>query len=66
METGKVGWVGHPPRVGMVERMLHSQLPEEDKVPFMQFLGTGYDLTRSGEPVFPKATYAKWKQLVKK
>lgn len=63
MLTGEDAWLGFPPEVTITERMLYSQLPEEHKVSFMQFLGTRYGLTRSGEPVFPKIVYERWKQL---
>lgn len=64
MTTGRVGWVGFPPQVKTVERMLLSQLPEEDKGPFMEFLGGKHEFTRSGEPVFSKDVYMKWKKVV--
>jgi hypothetical protein len=42
--------------------MLLSQLPEEERQLFMQAIGTRYELTRSGEPVFNKKEYETWKQ----
>lgn len=62
MSTGAVGWQGYPPQAIVTERMLLSQLPEEDRIPFMQAIGTRYELNRSGEPVFAKKAYTAWKQ----
>lgn len=62
MSTGAVGWMGYPPQAIVLERMLLSQLPEEERQAFMQAVGTRYELNRSGEPVFEKKVYTAWKQ----
>lgn len=62
MTTGLAGFHGSPPRAIVTERMLLSQLPEEERQLFMQAIGTRYELTRSGEPVFNKKEYETWKQ----
>lgn len=62
MTTGLAGFHGSPPEATVTERMLLSQVPEEDKGPFMRAVGTRYELTRTGEPVFHKKEYETWKK----
>jgi len=62
MDAGIGSWVGHPPKVTVVERMLLQDVPEEERGAFLVFLGSSAQVTRSGEIVFPKEVYKKWKQ----
>ena len=62
MSTGAVGWQGYPPQAIVTERMLLSQVPEEERGAFMRAVGTRYELTGAGEPVFSKKDYTAWKQ----
>ena len=62
MTVGEGAWIGHPPKVLVVERMYLSQVPAEERGAFMSVYGARTDLSHSGEPIFPKAWYTKWKQ----
>jgi hypothetical protein len=46
-----------------VERMVISQVPEQERGMFVSFLGERAQHTRSGEIVFAKEIYTKWKTL---
>lgn len=61
--SGAAGFVGFAPVVTVVERMLISQVPEGERESFMEFVGDRADKTRSGEAVFAKELYTKWKSL---
>jgi hypothetical protein len=62
MTTGTAGFHGYAPKAIVTERVLLSQLPEIERAPFMAFVGTRYELTGAGEPVFSKKEYETWKQ----
>lgn len=62
MTSGATGYTSYPPKVLVVERMYLSQLPEEDREPFLAEFGNQVEKSRAGEPVFPKEWYTKWKR----
>ena len=61
--SGAAGFVGFAPVVRVVERMVISQVPEQERGMFVSFLGERAQHTRSGEIVFAKEIYTKWKTL---
>jgi hypothetical protein len=62
MTTWEGAFVGAPPKVTVVERMLLSQVPENERTAFLQAYSSKVNYTRSGEPVFPVKLYEQWKQ----
>lgn len=61
MNTGLDAFIGHPPRVAVIERKLLSDLPECEREAFAQHLGPDAERTRSGEIVFDVRKYDAWK-----
>ena len=55
--------VGYPPIVEVTERMLISQVPEQERAMFLAFAKAKAQKNRSGEEVFEKGVYTKWKSL---
>ena len=52
---------GYAPVVKVEERMLISQIPEQERAMFLAF--SKAQKNRSGEEVFAKETYRKWKSM---
>lgn len=61
METGLCGMIGFAPIVKTTERKLLSQIPDAEQEPFLRWLGSRVQHTRSGEPVFAVSEYETWK-----
>ena len=62
MSTGIGSFLGYPPKVKVVERMLMSSVPEQEREAFTKALGPVVQRTRSGEIVFDASEYRAWKQ----
>lgn len=62
--TADLGWIGYPPKVSQTQRILLSQVPEEDRGPLMASK-VKREFTRSGEAVFNYADVTEWKRQQK-
>ena len=58
--TGDIGWLGYPPVVSQTQRILLSQIPEEDREAVQK--NVKHELTRSNEPVFKMSDVVAWKR----
>tara|TARA_R110000868_G_C10834893_1_gene759639 strand:+ start:972 stop:1169 length:198 start_codon:yes stop_codon:yes gene_type:complete len=62
--TGSAGFVGYPPKAVITERMLITDVPEEERAMFLAFAKAIASKNRAGVEVFPKETYKTWKKTV--
>lgn len=60
--TGLAGFIGYPPKAVVTERMLVTQIPEEERAMFLAFAKALAQKNRAGIEVFPKEIYDKWKK----
>tara|TARA_R110000868_G_scaffold8401_2_gene43710 strand:+ start:268 stop:465 length:198 start_codon:yes stop_codon:yes gene_type:complete len=62
-DTGSMGFMGYPPQAVITERMLITQVPENERAMFLAFAEALASKNRAGIEVFPKETYDKWKKI---
>lgn len=59
--TGSSPFVGYPPKAVITERMLITQVPENERAMFLAF-AKALEKNRAGVEVFPKNVYETWKK----